>query len=80
VKSVGFAINNEELSIGISGVAAPIINEREEAIAAIGVAVSTSRYSKVDIEKTLAPQVMRVSSQISEALIQMELPKIQVSL
>jgi IclR family pca regulon transcriptional regulator len=80
VKSAGFAINNEELSIGICGIAAPIVNEREEAIAAIGVAVSTSRYSKEDIEKTLAPPVMRVGRQISEALIQMELPKIQVTL
>lgn len=71
VKSKGFAVNYEELSIGICGVGAPIKNEQGEAVAAIGVAVGTAEYGREALEEELAPLVMTYGNRISQAIQQM---------
>ncbi len=74
VRKNGYGINDEELSIGNRSVAAPILDEKGYAVAAIHIAVPTKDYSRNQIEKTLAPQVIKTAREISEALIKMNAP------
>ena len=74
VRKKGYAINDEELSIGNRAVAAPIVDKQGYAVAAINIAVPTTEYSRSQMEKTLAPQVMRTAHEISGALIKMDVP------
>lgn len=74
VRKNGYAINDEELSIGNRSVAAPILDEKGCAVAAIHIAVPTTEYSRSQLEKTLAPQVIKTAREISQALIKMKAP------
>jgi IclR family pca regulon transcriptional regulator len=74
VRKRGYAINDEELSIGNRSVAAPILDEKGYAVAAIHTAVPTTDYSRDQMEKTLAPQVIKTAREISEALLKTEAP------
>ncbi len=74
VRRKGYAINDEELVIGNRGIAAPIRDKHGYAVAAIHFAVPAINYSRAQMEKTLAPQVMKTAQEISEALIKMEAP------
>jgi IclR family pca regulon transcriptional regulator len=70
----GYAIADEELSIGVRGIGAPILDKHGYAVAAINITVPTTEYSRNQMEKILAPQVIRTAREISEALIKMEAP------
>jgi IclR family pca regulon transcriptional regulator len=74
VRKKGYAINDEELSIGNRSVGAPIMGKQGYAVAAINIAVPTTEYSRSQMEKILAPQVIRTCREISEALMKMEAP------
>jgi IclR family pca regulon transcriptional regulator len=74
VRRKGYAMNDEELSIGNRAVAAPVVDKQGYAVAAINIAMPTAEYSRNQMEKTFAPKVMRTAKQISEALIKMEVP------
>jgi IclR family pca regulon transcriptional regulator len=74
VRKNGYAINDEELSIGNRAVAAPVLDREGYAIAAINIAVPTPEYSRSQMEKILAPKVIKTAREISEALIKMEAP------
>jgi IclR family pca regulon transcriptional regulator len=74
VRKNGYAINDEELSIGNRAVAAPILDKQGYAVAAVNIAVPTTEYSRSQMEKILAPQVIKTAHEISEALIKMEAP------
>jgi IclR family pca regulon transcriptional regulator len=74
VRKNGYGINDEELTVGNRAVAAPIIDENGYAVAAIHIAVPTTEYSRSQMEKTLAPQVIKTAREISEALIKMDAP------
>ena len=74
VRKKGYAMNDEELSIGNRAVAAPIVDKQGYAVAATNIAVPTTEYSRSQMEKILAPQVIRTAQEISEALIKMEAP------
>ncbi len=80
VRKKGYGVNDEELSIGNRSVAAPIFDEKGYAVAAIHIAVPTTAYSRSQMEKTLAPQVMKTAREISEALIKMESPLVMEGL
>ncbi len=72
VRKKGYAINDEELSIGNRALAAPIMNQHGYAVAAINIAVPTTEYSRSQMEKVLAPHVIRTAHEISDALIKMD--------
>ena len=74
VRIKGYALNDEELSIGNRAIAAPIADEKGFAVAAINLAVPTPRYSRKEMEEKLAGPVMKTARQISEALIKMKVP------
>lgn len=68
----GYAINDEELSVGLRSVAAPVQDAQGLTMAAINIAVPTKRFSRKALENVLAPQVMRTAEEISRALREME--------
>ncbi len=73
VRKRGYAINDEELSIGNRAIAAPLVDAEDVAVAAINIAVPTIRYSRMDLEERLAPKLIKVSGEISKALIQSDM-------
>ncbi len=74
VRKKGYALNDEELSIGNRAVAAPILGKQGYAVAAINIAAPTADYSTSKMEKILAPKVIQTAREISEALIKIEAP------
>lgn len=69
IRKKGYGVNDEELSIGNRSVSAPILDQKGYAVAAVHIAMPTADYSRSQMEKTLAPQVMKTAREISEALI-----------
>jgi IclR family pca regulon transcriptional regulator len=72
VRRKGYAINDEELSVGLRSVAAPIRDANGLAIAATNIAVPTKRYSLKDIVDVLSPQIIDTAELISKALREIE--------
>lgn len=68
VRQRGYAINNEELSIGLRSVAAPVRNADGEVIAAVNIAVPSSRVQLKRLETELAPKVIETANRISYTL------------
>jgi IclR family pca regulon transcriptional regulator len=65
VRIRGFATNNEELSIGLRSVAAPVRNFTGEVIAAVNIAVPSIRVSQKKLETVLATKVVETANKIS---------------
>lgn len=57
VRSHGYALSDEELEIGLRSVAVPIRNGRGELIAAMSLAVSTSRMTREQAIEQLVPEL-----------------------
>ncbi len=74
VREKGYAINDEELTIGNRAIAAPILDSEGFAVAAINLAFPTTEYSRKELETLLAPKVIRTGREISDSLIKMESP------
>jgi IclR family pca regulon transcriptional regulator len=68
VRAKGYALNDEELSVGLRSVAAPIFDSQGWSQAAINIAVPTTRYSLERLENELAPAAMRTAREIMRAL------------
>lgn len=68
VRHQGYAINDEELTVGLRSVAAPIRGTEGQVVAAINISVPGARVSRHELEVRLAPMVMHAGRQISSAL------------
>lgn len=68
VRRQGYAINDEELAVGLRSVAAPVRDYGGKVVAAINISVPGSRISRQVLEEQLAPQVVDTARQISIAL------------
>lgn len=68
VKIRGFATNNEELSIGLRSVAAPVRDLTGRVIAAVNIAVPSIRVSINKLETVFAKKVVETADRISFAL------------
>ena len=68
VKNQGYSINDEELSVGLRSVAAPIKGVEGHAVAALNIAVPTKRVSREELENRLAPLVVDTGMKIQRAL------------
>ena len=64
----GYALNDEELVKGLRSVASPIRDGSSEIIAALGIAVPSSRATISDLERVFAPDIVEVAEKISLAL------------
>jgi IclR family pca regulon transcriptional regulator len=68
VRQQGYAINDEELAVGLRSTAAPLRNAEGKIVAAINVSVPSARVSREELEADLAPLVRRTAQEISQAL------------
>ena len=68
VREKGFAVNDEELSVGLRSVAAPILDAEGWSMAALNIAVSTTRMSREQLEVDLAPLVIRTARDVESAM------------
>lgn len=68
VRATGFAINDEELEIGLRAVAAPVWDHGGQVAAAINVSGSVRTISRERLVEELAPSVQGTALQISQAL------------
>lgn len=68
VRSMGYAVNDEECTPGLRSVAAPIRDHSGEIVAAINISVPSARASRQEMEKSLAPMVLETASEISSVL------------
>jgi len=68
VRARGFATNNEELSLGLRSVAAPVRNFTGEVIGAVNIAVPSIRVSVRLLETVLSKKAVETANKISYVL------------
>ena len=68
VRQQGYAINDEELAVGLRAVAAPVRQRNGDVVAAINISVTTARASRRELEQVMAPMVIKAAHEISLAL------------
>ena len=68
VRVQGYALNDEELAVGVRSVAAPVRDGSGRIVAAINVSVPSARVSRAELEMRLAPMVVETAFKISRAL------------
>lgn len=68
VRANGYALNDEELSVGLRSVAAPVLDSQGWSVAALNLAVSTTRMSREQMKSELAPLVMRTAREMESAM------------
>lgn len=68
VREKGFAINDEELAVGLCSVAAPIRRSNGHVIAAVNISVASARVPRDVIEQRLSGMVVDTANRISSAL------------
>ncbi len=68
VRRHGYAINNEELAMGLRSVAAPIRDYDGKVVGAINISVPGHRISRQALEEDLAPRIVDTARRISIAL------------
>lgn len=73
IRRQGFALNRQELAVGLRGVAAPILSPSGRPVAAINVAL-TRPVTDEELSSTLAEAVMDAAAEIAERAIYAELP------
>ena len=69
---MGYAVNDEELSLGGRAVAAPVVDKHGFAVAAINIGVPTTRYTMEEMETVMIGPIMRTAEKISEDLQRIE--------
>lgn len=67
VREQGYAVDNEELEIGLTCIGAPILDKNNEAIAAISVSGPTTRMKQGDFEYRIQ-RVMQTANKIASLL------------
>ncbi len=67
VRKKGYAINDEELSVGLRSIGAPVL-KRGRAVAAVNIAVPTTRYSRQKMINDFKDELMKTTRTISKIL------------
>ncbi len=68
VAKQGYAIDNEELDVGVKCVGAPIRDYTRRIIGAVSISGPSMRFTDERLEKELIPLVMQASEEISAKL------------
>ena len=68
IRARGYALNDEELAIGVRSVAAPVRDRSGRVVAAVNVSVPSARVSRAELEARIAPVVVETAGRISQAL------------
>jgi DNA-binding IclR family transcriptional regulator len=64
----GYATNREELFLGDCAIAAPVLNNQRQAVAAIHLVVPTSRWTLEEAEQRLASMVIECARSVSNSI------------
>ena len=64
----GYAIDDEEMDVGVKCVGAPIRDYTRRIIGAVSISGPSMRFTDERLEKELIPQVMRSGEEISHKL------------
>lgn len=72
IRKRGYAISDEEFSIGLRSVATPLFCDSGYAVAAINIAVPTKRYTEADLETKLVPKIINLAKTIGRSLKEVE--------
>lgn len=65
VRATGFALVDQELEVGVRSIAAPIVNGREEIIAAMNISCHASRVTLGQIRGEFRPKLIATANEIS---------------
>ena len=65
IKENGYAINNQELEIGLLSAGAPIYDAKGSVIAAINISMSSARVSLEELKQKYIPKLIQVAEKIS---------------
>jgi IclR family pca regulon transcriptional regulator len=68
VRRQGYAVNDEELTVGLRSVAAPIRGVEGKVMAAINISVPSARVSRQELETSLVSMVVDTAHRISSTL------------
>lgn len=68
VRKQGYAINDEELVVGLRSIAAPVLDAEGHVISAVNISVPAARVSRQELEIVLSPMVVETARQISAAM------------
>jgi IclR family transcriptional regulator, pca regulon regulatory protein len=68
IREDGFAVNDQELRLGLHAIAVPIRDESREVIASIGIAASPEAISLAELTDALSPHLISTASRISSRL------------
>ena len=68
VRRQGFAINAAEINVGVMSVATPIRGSSGKVVAAVNIAIPSSRVTLQDLKTRYAQDLLRVAAIISEAI------------
>lgn len=68
VRERGFSLNNRELEVGLRSVAAPVRDDSNRVIAAVNIAVPSSRVTMEELRGNFAKRIMEVAKAISEGM------------
>ncbi len=67
VRKKGYAVNDEELSVGLRSIGAPVL-KRGRSVAAVNIAVPTTRYSRQKLIRKFKNELIKTTSTISKIL------------
>lgn len=73
IRKRGWAISDEQLSLGIRSVAAPVINAEGRAIAAVNVTTNAAETSLAELKRLHLPRLLNVAEAISADWKRLEL-------
>lgn len=68
VRSQGFAINNQEVEVGLRSIAVPVFNAHGRTIAALNVGLNAGRASPERLEHDFLPHLRRIQSELRPLL------------
>src|SRR5207245_415134 len=74
VRRLGFAVNDQELALGLRSVASPVFN-RHRVVAAVNIAVPAGRVGYDRVSQDLAPAIRNTAQRISNALSELSSPE-----
>jgi IclR family pca regulon transcriptional regulator len=68
IRRQGYAINDQELDLGLRSCAAPVFDRRGDAVASVNLSTSTARVTLAQMEARYVPAVVATARQIGEVL------------
>jgi IclR family pca regulon transcriptional regulator len=68
VREKGYAVNDEELELGLRALAVPVIGANDEIIAAVSVSAASARIRTADLRRRSVPVLQSCAGMLAEAL------------